>query len=1095
MNSAHSSADRFVALDPAHSVAVEACAGSGKTWLLTARLLRLLLADVRPGDILAITYTRKAAREIESRLRGLLARLATANDDEVAAILSERGVDVAEIQTLLPRARQLYESVLQADPPMTVTTFHGWFARLLGGAPLDSELAGRTLDESSAQMLDEAWVLLAGECSREPDGELAGSLLWLYGEIGAFMTRALVRSFVERRAEWRVWLAHCGGDAGIASWLDDTFQTGLAPFDELFQSGRLDELAEFATLLGRNASTDQTLGDVLAQAVVDLRGGTGDAETAFEAVRAAFLTQNDTPKARKASGAQGKRLTVAGEARFLALHVQWSERLIAVIGILQDQRNAQFNRHALRVGRGLLAKLEQIKQQHRAMDFTDLEAAVDALLASEGTAAYIQARLDARYRHILLDEFQDTNPLQWRILRGWLDAYAGAGLERPSIFLVGDPKQSIYRFRRAEPLLFAAALQYLEQEFGALYISNAHTYRNAGGVKTLVNAVFAGEPEFEGFVEQTSEREEWPAHIEVMPLIPAPDRQNQEMAVTSMRNPLMTPRVDVEDQRRKQEAQQLAQQIMEMVGSWQVSDAKGGWRPARYSDVMILTRRKTPLSVYETALRDAGIPFESPGRGGLLDTLEARDLKAVLGFLAAPGDNLALAHLLRTPAFGVSDTVLLELSAQEDAPWWSTLQQIAADSEDASLGRAVRLLEGWLDAAAYLPAHDLLDRIMHESDWLARCRAAIPEARWPAVHSNLESLLELALNVDGGRYPSLTRFVDELQRLSASDDEAPDEGLIATGEGLGRVRIMTIHGAKGLEAPIVWLIDANAQTRNTEGYGVALDWPPSELEPQHFSLLGRISEAGPSRRTILTHEAAAARREELNLLYVAITRAEQVFIASGVEQSGTGDAITPWQRLSNAMTQLADNKVRWVEIAKVPHVSRVASGLPERRAADEQGGCRAPVSVGQKRFRQDVAEVSAGSAGQTFGTAMHAWLEAEVSGWPRPAVPAEVEQAARRILARPTLRRFFDASLYQRAGSETSFVSADGQVGRIDRWVDTGEAIWVLDYKSGHVPDVALLEVYRQQVTAYREGLRAVFPGREIRGLLIFTDGGEVEVA
>ncbi|MBK9219537.1 MAG: UvrD-helicase domain-containing protein [Uliginosibacterium sp.] len=168
----HRQAQRFIALDPARSVAVEACAGSGKTWLLTSRLLRLLLSGARPGQILAITYTRKAAREIEARLRGLLAMLATADEASVLRELQMRGLAEAEARRQIAPCRALLEAVLRAEPPITITTFHGWFARLLGGAPLDSGLAGRSLDEAASSLLDEAWVLLAADCSRSPDSPL-----------------------------------------------------------------------------------------------------------------------------------------------------------------------------------------------------------------------------------------------------------------------------------------------------------------------------------------------------------------------------------------------------------------------------------------------------------------------------------------------------------------------------------------------------------------------------------------------------------------------------------------------------------------------------------------------------------------------------------------------------------------------------------------------------------------------------------------------------------------------------------------------------------------------------------------------------------
>lgn len=1096
MTPEHRQTQRFLALDPARSVTVEACAGSGKTWLLTARLLRLLLSGARPGQILAITYTRKAAREIEARLHGLLTLLATADDASVLSELQKRGLTGAEATRQLAPCRGLLESVLRAEPPITITTFHGWFARLLGGAPLDSGLAGRSLDDAAARLLDEAWVRLAADCQAAPASPLAESLLWLYQTLGASSTKALLRRFVDRRAEWRVWAEACGGTDGVQRHLAAMFGLGSDPLAPLFTQDRLDELDAFARLLGRNTAGDQALGNALAQAVLDLRRHAaaigvaatdiaGRQHSVFESVRAAFLTGTNTPRARSASAAQAKRLG-NDEADFLALHAAWSARLIAALGALQDQGNALLNTHALRVGEALLAQLDRLKQARRVMDFSDLEAEIDALLAREGAAAYLQARLDARYKHLLLDEFQDTNPLQWRILRGWLDAYAEAGVAQPTVFLVGDPKQSIYRFRRAEPKLFAAAAACFATTFAAEHINNSHTFRNAQPIVALVNEVFGSEPLFIGFTPQSAERENWPGRIEVLPLIAAQTGQGAASA-EGFRNPLEAARTEEEDLRRSEEADLLATRILQMVGqggpAWGVGGPAGEARAARFADILILTRRTTQLACYESALRRAGIPFVSPGRGGLLASLEAQDLIATLRFLADPADDHALAHVLRTPAFDADHALLLALSA-EPGLWWPRLQTLAQQGGDGqTAARAVGLLQGWLEAARHLPAHDLIDRIFHEADWLARCRAAVPPAQWPGVQANLEALLELSLKVDAGRYPSLTRFVDELRRLSSADDEAPDEGLVDSGgSGQGRVRIMTIHSAKGLEAPIVWLIDAHVPPRPPDGFDVMQDWPADERAPRHFSLLGRISECGPAREPLLAAEREAAQREELNLLYVAVTRAEQVFIASGIEPTRTVSAATAYSRLAAAVARLGapDGSLGalpavFAESVTPPPVQPAQSGLT-------------PLRVGQaRRARED-------HAGMAFGTAMHAWLDAHAKGLAPPTVPSEVEACARKILVRPSLARFFGPGAPQRGGSEVSFVDRDGKVGRIDRWLDDGETIWVLDYKSGSLPGPDLLETYREQLSGYRDAMRQIFRGRAVKALLIFADAGELEI-
>ncbi|HEY9193352.1 MAG TPA: UvrD-helicase domain-containing protein, partial [Methyloversatilis sp.] len=181
--------DNLKALDPGVSVVVEACAGSGKTWTLVSRLIRLLLAGVAPGEILAITYTRKAAREIDERLQHWLGQLAVSDDAWVAGFLAERGVDASRDPAVVEHARGLFEQVAQARPGLTINTFHGWFSSLLGAAPLSAGLGGMQLTERTARLRDQAWGVLMRRAASAPDGELAQSVRWLLSQAGVSGTR------------------------------------------------------------------------------------------------------------------------------------------------------------------------------------------------------------------------------------------------------------------------------------------------------------------------------------------------------------------------------------------------------------------------------------------------------------------------------------------------------------------------------------------------------------------------------------------------------------------------------------------------------------------------------------------------------------------------------------------------------------------------------------------------------------------------------------------------------------------------------------------------------------------------------------------
>lgn len=1075
------------ALDPRHSVVVEACAGSGKTWLLVSRILRLLLDGASPGEILAITYTRKAAREIEERLTDWLRLLAVGSDDEVRDFLRQRMVPPEDVDAAMVRARGLYERVLSAQPPLTVSTFHGWFARLVKGAPLSSDLAGFVLHESGARLKDEVWQLFAAACGRRNDAATA-SLLWLLQHVGLEATRKLLFGLSERRAEWHAYAGE--GDAAPAralAGLRECLGVGETPAaiedllaDELFMR----KLHEYAGILQRSdLDRDLQLAATLASVFAEMDGG-----VRFDLIAAALLTREGTLRKRKESKEANKRFGDAAAARLLELHARLGERVLATLDARREELAYELNVHVFTAGAAWMEALEQYKRERRLMDFADMEWHVARMLADAPGAAFLQARLDARYRHILLDEFQDTNPLQWQILLAWLAAYGAPDATRPRVFVVGDPKQSIYRFRRAEPRVFDCAAEFLRLEYGARMLANDTTRRNAPRLIEVVNRVFADEPQFAHFRPHRSLNEALPGRVELLPLCA---REDEAPAQQLMRDPLAVPQSVVEDGRRRDEAALLAARIGDIVGRWAVIDQDNGRsRPARYGDIMVLTRRRGILPEFERALRAAGIPYLSVGRGGLLRTLEAADLTALLRCLVATADDLALAHALRSPVLAGSDEDLLFLAGRSEPNWWQRLQESAQEgAASPALARAARLLADWREAAAHLPVHDLLDRIYHQGDLVARYRAAAPAALWPGVAANLEAFIALALRLDAGRYPSLPRFLDELSRLGGTGGEdAPDEGTIQAAEAGDRVRILTIHGAKGLEAPIVWLIDAHNTHQPPEAWSLLLDWPPESVRPAHLSVLGRKDECGARRTALIEAEAAFAAREELNLLYVAMTRARQFFFASGIASERGSTKTSFWERIEAALASLGSG-------------GGILGEPPAQAAAPSPVVLAPSVALPPLDFPPAGRRRDAVSLGMTYGTRLHAALDWLSSGGddgrPPQGIPAAdwpaFRTAARAILDAPRLKPFFDPAAYRRALNEVEFALPDGSVGRIDRLVEMADGFWVLDYKSGQ-PEAALLDAYRAQMEAYRAAVGALFPGRPVRCGLVFGEGEFVEI-
>ncbi|MEQ1534209.1 MAG: UvrD-helicase domain-containing protein, partial [Sideroxydans sp.] len=619
-----------------------------------------------------------------------------------------------------------------------------------------------------------------------------------------------------------------------------------------------------------------------------------DAEARFDAVQPLLFTQAGEPRSFKPTKKQdAEAFLITRDALF--------DTLQEVIDTQAEQQAYRLNQAVLHCGVAFLERYQALKSQKQQMDFSDLEWQLCRLLQQSEHAETMQYKLDSRYRHVLLDEFQDTNPLQWQILRAWFDA-AVAVESQPTVFVVGDPKQSIYRFRRADARLFGVAREYLQEHFNAETLGNSLTRRNSQPIVDAVNAVFREQPDGFEFVEHQTHQTELPGHVLVLPLaaaLPLPQagegRGEGLSEALILRNPLITPRAEVEDGARHIEAVQFADQLKTIVSDWSVND-EDVTRRATYGDIMVLVRSRTHLAVYEEALRAKHIPFISSRRGGLLDTLEAEDVQALLMFLITPFADLALAQVLRTPIFACSDADMMSLATGEKTSWWQRLQQLSEPS--STLQRALELLQRWLALADKLPVHDLLDRIYFEGDVVARYSAVLPNEMRAKVTANLHAFMEIALSVDAGRYPSLPRFLQELSELRDSNDDAPDEGKLGTAGDA--VRIYTVHESKGLEAPIVWLLDANTEKKNRDGNDVLLAWSPHEERPAHFSLYTDQASRGKKRAPLFELDAAQQAREEMNLLYVAMTRAQQALIVSGNQGAKETKQITWYGRIAAA---------------------------------------------------------------------------------------------------------------------------------------------------------------------------------------------------
>lgn len=1072
------------ACDPARSVAVEACAGAGKTWMLVSRILRALLAGAEPHDILAITFTRKAAGEMGDRLQSVLAEWATLDDARLTRALRDRGLNEADAHRLLPAARGLQARLQAHGRVVQLRTFHSWFAALLRAAPLSLLQSmglppAHELQNEDDPIIQRTWPLFFAALQNDPAAR--EDFVASVAAVGRHQTVQALTNAAKKRVEFTL-----ADEAGAV-------ERSVQPFAALFPDLAAHERPELALLgpaaRGRWTEIARALGPEknatprnAASAVVEafaLSDGSDEAGLAVRrlaALRKAFFVKDDDrltkhlqsfPAAQQAE-AELQRLCAAARQ-----HQAW-----------------QHHQRLTRLTRVLLSCLADLKRERGWVDMNDVEGAARRLLADAEMSGWLQQRLDARVRHLLIDEFQDTNPLQWQALYGWLSAYAGAGAgDAPAVFIVGDPKQSIYRFRRAEPQVFRAAQAFVVHGLAGSLLACDHTRRCAFGVVAAVNAAMGqavaageyGDAVGAAFRDHTTGSDA-PGSVAMLPEVlrsararPGADRAAAD-SESGWRDTLTMPRHTPEDAMSALEARQAADWIAAEIQSGRVKP----------DDVMVLARKRERLGWMHEALQARGIASDEPEKTDLAEAPAVQDVIALVDALVSPAHDLSLARALRSPIGGWGDDDLASLahrvrSAGEPVAWWSVLQSCAALPDAPALWRdtAVRWL-GWQTVLRTLPPHDALSHIVRDGDLLRRFAQAAPAGQREAVLGQLNALLSLSLQFEGGRFLTAYRLVRAVRAggLTLSPVARP-----------GVVRLLTIHGAKGLEAHTVVLLDTRSAGQRPESMGVLVDWPGTDPHPQRFVFLASEKAAPRCAQPLLEAERRARSLEELNALYVAMTRAANRLVVSAFEPHRGGSTTAWWDRLRPLATPLdappeSANPIGaaadpW-PLAVVPALTALPEPLPVATLATDDEAAR-------------------------WGEALHRllqWCPTPVGGFDwgdahrlalqrghglTAAQATEAVAAARRMVGGPAAWAW-DAQGLDHWGNEVE-VLHEGRVLRIDRLVRerASGTWWVLDFKRHDAPHT--VPDHREQMTRYGAALRAIHPGATVRLGFITAQG------
>lgn len=1125
----------LAASQPYINATVSASAGSGKTWLLITRIVRLLLAGAEPGSILALTFTRKAAAEMQIRLNERLYELASCSDEALISMLAAIQTEACAENQL--RARSLYEASLHSLHPARLQTFHAFCQDILARFPLEANVPpGFELLEDTSLLEQQAWEELFSEATLHPDSPLTQALDFLMQENNSVANlRTALSSLLNHRSDWWAYTLHHDDPVEYAhAALREQLQLlhDSDPVADFFKDSARKSLDEFARLLRKHATkTNDGHAEIIEAALSD---GVFNSETLHK-IQAVFLTEKEEPRARKLSNAQEKSMTAAGQDLFLEIHERLSAQLIDTLDYLKRQRSLAINQAWYFSGQRLIEIFQRIKRELRMLDFTDLEWHCYQLLNTSDNALWVQYKIDQRIDHFLIDEFQDTNPTQWQLLAPLFEEMAAGSSERwRTAFLVGDEKQSIYGFRRANPALQAQASDWLAKHLNAQAAPLDFSWRSSPAIIQFVNRVFQQDEVqalMPGFSEHDTHLKTLPGRVTVFPLCQSTDDDDaaDAPACATLRNPLLEPRPEKINTQYQEEARLITGQIQSLINTPHYIKTAQGTRAINYGDIMILVRARKPIKDYERALRESGIPFISDKRGTLLDNLEIQDLEKLLDSLITPFDNLAIAQVLKSPIFDASDDDLITLARISNVPhWYDRLQLLPADLSDSHpLARAARLLPRWQRLADTIPVHDLLDRIYAEANLLPRYAASVDATLRLRVQANLQRFLELSLELDSGRYPSLSHFLHYLRSLRKPESAAPNEPNISeVGE---RVSILTIHASKGLESPVIFLADCNRGSNNNDAHSTLVDWPADSVQPERMQLV--LSKQHTDRLTldIQNKKASAQAREQLNLLYVALTRAREYLFISGVasrkQSSGWYDLarkaiamITNEEDDGSFHSIFGEHQLSTARSEKTP-----ASSPPQLKIIPE---LLQPVTslakseymiAPSKANREPASGFIAGDAldaehALARGIAIHRALDLLsgkktlsraaihqilISEFQQEAGAEEIAQwleQAQQVFDNARFEMIFSPGEPAQCFNELPLLyDADGQsvYGMIDRLVISGDEILLIDYKT-HAQasaenSAALAADFSGQMRLYGRGLQKIWPDHRIRQGILFT--------
>ena len=1087
------------AADPTLSTWVSANAGSGKTRVLTDRVARLLLHRVPPQRILCLTYTKAAAAHMQNQLFRRLGEWAMLPDDDLRGKLADLGEETADLDPdTLSRARTLFASALETPGGLKIQTIHSFCASLLRRFPLEAGVSPQFQemdDRSNRKIRADILESLAD-----------GKDIAAFDAMARYLTGpdadALALEITRNRENFDAGITRADIWAAFDLPQDYSPQTYL---DAVLPDWADDVLADLATALATGKTTDLKNADVLAPLI-----GQNVNMAIAEALETMFVFGSDlklkTPDCAKLNTFPTKDVR-AGHPDLMEavddLMLRFQDAKPHRLALAAAQKTQALHRFA----QAFLPEYDRVKQLHGWLDFDDLILKAKALLSGSDMAQWVLFKLDGGIDHILVDEAQDTSPEQWAVIARLAEEFsAGIGARdvNRTLFVVGDEKQSIYSFQGADPAAFdrmrAHFEQHLEGAQNRLWRRDLlYSFRSSAAVLRLVDLVLqnTGDTALKAEVTHRAYHDTLPGRVDLWPFKDKPEAL--ERPVWHAPLDVLAPNDPALDL-----ARQIAEQIKGIIDSGASLPTTQGMRRIVPGDFLILVQRRLDL-FHEIikALKDLHLPVAGADRLRIGGELAVRDLTALLSFMATPEDDLSLASVLRSPLFGFSESALYQLAQPRKGYLWQALRDQQSRHSDT-----FTMLDDLLGQADFLRPYELLERILTRHHGRNNLIARLGRE----AEDGIDALLSQAMQYEQMEPPSLTGFLGWM-----STDESDIKRQMDSQSN--EIRVMTVHGAKGLESPIVILPDTAKRGPSPEAQILHLDGelPAWNLGVKHNPL--QIREAREARQIF-------QQQERLRLLYVALTRAENWLIVCGagnlgqpgeswyshvetaLEQAGAGGC--DFQGLEIQRYQPFPWEGAAQAEAAMP--SPTALTLPDwaRQPTPKVATIEKPLNPSDLGGAKIVAGAYGGqmeAAALRHGRLIHLLLEhlPGVTPQDRQALAGRVLAAGddpvesheinsllvevTAILDDPSL-----AFLFQPGTLAEVAITAEAQdmpiIGVIDRLIVEENQVLAVDYKTnaatpaqvGDTPEGLL-----RQMGAYRAVLARIYPDRDIKTAILWT--------